>query len=325
MNARNVTVLHGAVPKDAPPDEQDVLAQVESVSAALERLDYAVEALPLTLDLQAARVQLRARSPALVFNLVESVGGSGRLAPLGAMLLEDSDLPYTGTAQTGLFASSNKLMAKQLLSLANIATPGWCTYEEPPPAAGERWITKSVWEHASIGIDDDSIVDAHDLHTALSACRERFSGEWFAEEFVEGREFNIALIGGADSPQVLPPAEIRFVEFPEHKPRIVGYAAKWTPESFEYSHTQRSFDFARAELPLLDELVDIARRCWALFACRGYARVDFRVDQHNRPWVLEVNANPCLAPDAGFATAAREAGLSYDALIARIVAHVPHS
>lgn len=318
-------VLHGAVPPDAAPDELDVLIEVQSVSAALERLDYAVEALPLTLDLQAAHAELRARSPALVFNLVESVNGSGRLAPLGAMLLEDLGLPYTGTSQTGLFASSSKLLAKRFLSLDNIATPAWCLNDEAPPAAGERWITKSVWEHASIGIDDDSIVEAHDLHTALSARHERFGGEWFAEAFIEGREFNIALIDSADGPQVLPPAEIRFVEFPAHKPHIVGYKAKWSSESFEYSHTQRSFEFAQAEQPLLDELENIARRCWLLFEIRGYARVDFRVDQSNRPLVLEVNANPCLAPDAGFVAAARQAGMSYDEIIARIIAHVPHS
>lgn len=318
-------MLHGAVVPDAPPDEQDVLVEVQAVSESLERLGYKTEALPLTLNLEAARAQLKVLAPALVFNLVESIGGSGRLAPLGASLLEELGLPYTGVPQTGLFLSSNKLLTKRMLDLAGIPTPTWCADSASLHATDStRWIVKSVWEHASIGIDDQSVIDSRHVRATLAARREQFGGEWFAEAFIDGREFNIALIGDPGEPQTLPPAEIRFVDFPRDKPRIVGYTAKWSSESFEYSHTRRSFDFATSEQPLLDELTSIAKRCWLLFGCRGYARVDFRVDPEGSPLMLEINANPCLAPDAGFAAAANYAGLLYDDLIARIVTHVSH-
>jgi len=320
-----VTILYGALAKDAPPDEQDVLLEVEAVGAALKRLGYAVATLPVSLNLDAARARLQEQRPAFVFNLVESLDGRGRFCPLGAALLEETGLSYSGCSSTALFTSSNKVLAKRLLRLAGIDTPDWREDASMPASAADgRWIIKSVWEHASVGIDDDSVVDTLDLTDMLAARRERFGGEWFAERYVGGRELNIALINTKNGPRVLPPAEIRFEDFPDGKPHIVGYAAKWRPDSFESVHTPRTFDFDKRDIPLLRTLGEMAGCCWSLLECRGYARVDFRVDEAGRPWVLEVNANPCLAPDAGFAAAAARAGLSYDEVIAHIVNHVSH-
>ena len=139
--------------------------------------------------------------------------------------------------------------------------------------------------------------------------KNRGRGQFFAERYIEGREFNQAVLAG----ELLPMAEIRFVEFPDDKLRIVDFRAKWEEDSFEYTHTLRSFDFAAADQPLLEELRAVARRCWDVFGLSGYARVDFRVDGDNRPWVLEINANPCLSPDSGFYAAAERAGLSFTA------------
>ncbi|MBA2491783.1 MAG: D-alanine--D-alanine ligase [Gammaproteobacteria bacterium] len=318
-------MLYGALAEDALPDEQDVLIEVEAVASALKRLGYAVATLSVSLNLDAARARLQQQRPAFVFNLVESLDGRGRFCPLGAALLEETMVPYTGASSTALFMSSSKLLAKRLLRLCDIDTPDWrADTSASEAAAGDRWIIKSVWEHASIGIDDQSVVDTRYVSEMLAARRERLGGEWFAEQYVDGREFNIALIDNTNGPQVLPPAEIQFKDFPSHKPRIVGYAAKWQLDSFESVHTPRTFNFGAHDYPLLKTLGEIAGRCWSLLECRGYARVDFRVDEAGRPWVLEVNANPCLAPDAGFAAAGRRAGFSYDEVIERIVNHVSH-
>ncbi len=115
---------------------------------------------------------------------------------------------------------------------------------------------------------------------------------------------------------VLPVAEMRFEDFPADKPAIVGYAAKWHPDSFEYRHTVRSF---AVEPALVRQVERLARDCWALFELAGYARVDFRVDAAGCASILEINANPCLSPEAGFAAALGEAGLSYEAAIGRLV------
>jgi D-alanine-D-alanine ligase len=169
---------------------------------------------------------------------------------------------------------------------------------------------------------DDVVVDAarrEELLAALAALHERSGRDCFAEAFVAGRELNLSLLAG----EVLPPAEIDFAAYPEGKPRIVGWAAKWDEGSFEYHHTPRRFDFPAADEALLAELAHLARACWRLFALAGYARVDFRVDGGGRPHILEVNTNPCLSPDAGFAAAVERAGLAYETAIARIVADVP--
>ena len=114
--------------------------------------------------------------------------------------------------------------------------------------------------------------------------------------------------------------EIQFVNFPADKPRIVGYAAKWAENSFESRHTVRRFIDPQQEASLCEQLGQVALRCWDIFQLRGYARVDFRVDADGQPWVLEVNANPCISPDAGFAAAAAEEDISYSEAIQRIVA-----
>ena len=142
----------------------------------------------------------------------------------------------------------------------------------------------------------------------------------FAERFVAGREFNVSLLAESGDVRVLPPAEIDFSAFPPDKPAIVGYAAKWNAASAEYQQTPRTFDFSPTDQPLLTELARLAVACWRRFELRGYARVDFRVDRAGQPWILELNANPCLSPDAGFAAALLRDGVSFDQAVANILA-----
>ena len=170
---------------------------------------------------------------------------------------------------------------------------------------------------ASLGIDDRSIVaDAASVPELLESRRTEYGGEWFAERFVAGRELNVALLATADGPRALPIAEMLFKDFPPGKPRIVGYAAKWDAASFEYRNTVRSF---AVEPALVERAQRIALDCWDLFALDGYARVDLRVDESGVPWVLEINANPCLAPDAGFAVAAAETGIDFQTTVAAVL------
>ena len=124
---------------------------------------------------------------------------------------------------------------------------------------------------------------------------------------------------GFVGPEVLLPAEIDFSAFPAGKPRIVGYSAKWCDDRFEYHHTPRRFDYEAADGPLLDELRRLSARCWECFELRGWVRVDFRVDRAGQPWILEINANPCLSPDAGFAAALAQCSIPYDQAIVRIL------
>ncbi len=315
----DVVILYGAVASDAAPDEQDVLVEVETARAALMSLGYAPVVLPLTLDLAAARRRLLHLRPAFVFNLVESIEGQGRLIHLAPALLESLGLPFTGSGGDAAYVTSNKPLAKRLMTAMGIATPAWAEPGTGPGFAGP-YIVKSVWEHASIGLDDGSVVgERQKLGSLIRRRRRRHGGEWFVERYIEGREFNLSLLARDDGVELLPAAEMCFVGYPPGKPRIVNYAAKWEEDSFEYHATQRRFDFPPGDRDLLARLERAARACWRLFGLRGYARVDCRVDPAGVIQVLEVNINPCLSPDAGFAAAAARAGLDLPAIVARIV------
>lgn len=323
-----VAVVHNAVGPEAGPDERDVLVQAEHVTAALVRRGHHVEAVACDLDLAALARRLEELSPDVVFNLVESLGGHDRLIHVVPSLLDAAGLPYTGAPTEAVFVTTSKLLTKERLSAAALPVPAvLAVYPEagyaaqaasPPPRA----ILKSVWDHGSPALDDEAVVAAASpaaLRARLRAMLPRLSGAGFAEAFVEGREFNVSLLASPEGLVVLPPAEIEFVGYPAGKPRIVGRDAKWAPDSFEYGHTPRRFDFPPEDELLLRELGRLARGAWRRLRLAGYARVDFRVDGAGKPWILEVNVNPCLSPDAGFAAALEEAGVGYDEAIARIL------
>lgn len=322
-------ILHAAIAKDPPPDELDTLLQVQAVGGALAKLGHQVVTVPFSLDLAAARESLRRHAPDLAFNLVEAVEGAGRLIHLAPALLEFLGIPYTGSGSEALFATSNKVLAKQLLRAHAVPTPPWHTLADladDGPLPRGTYIVKSIWEHASVGLDEDSVLEAASRQELREACLERSrgpGGECFAEAFVDGREFNVALLASEGGPQVLPPSEIVFEDYAPGKPKVVGYRAKWHEHSFEYTHTPRRFEFPPDDAPLLAALADIARRCWRIFGLRGYARVDFRLDASGTPQVLEVNANPCLTPEAGYAATLAQAGIPYEKAITRI-AHDAH-
>jgi D-alanine-D-alanine ligase len=314
-----VAVVHDALGEAARADEVDVLDQVRLVSDALAAAGHEVVRLEADLDLAGFARQLRQAAPALVFNLVEALGGSARLIHVLPALLEEIGIPFTGSGSEALFVTSNKLLAKRLLRSADLPTPDWV--DEPSASAlGEtsrRWIVKPVWEDASVGIDDSAVVEGGAAQV-LAGRRPNAKGPLFAEAFIEGREFNLSLLATGTGVDVLPPAEIDFSALAPGQPHIVGYAAKWLPDSFEYANTPRRFDFGAGDRRLLGRLRELALECWELFGSEGYARVDFRVDAAGMPWILEMNANPCLSPDAGFLAAAGRAGLDADKVVLRI-------
>lgn len=331
-----VSVVHNAVSDDDPADEQDVLVQANAVMEALRALGHQAWALPAGLELGTLREQLEALRPDIVFNLVESLAGHGCLIHLVPSLLDAMGLPYTGAPAEAIWLTSHKVMAKERMVANGLPTPPWSgpfPQHLPSPLSlqdlpqceslSRPWIIKSLWEHASVGLEADNVVEGCGNQTLEQAMAERapfLGGVCFAEAFIEGREFNLSLLESPQGPQVLPPAEIIFEGYAAGQPRIVGYRAKWDVNSEEFRHTPRSFDFGPGDHPLLAELQALALQCWRLFGLRGYARVDFRVDERGRPWILEINANPCLSPDAGFAAALARAGLDFIQAVKWIVA-----
>lgn len=337
-----VVLLHDEIRPGAREDELDALVQADVIAGALGELGHTSERAPFSLNLRAVSDELRRLKPDVVFNLAESVEGQGRLVYLPPALLDLLRLRYTGGHTDAMFVTSNKVLAKQVLATHGIATAPWLAHglvvgaqESQPLACASglqpraalplpgRYIIKSVWEEASLGLEDDSVVEVNDadaLRAEINARAERVGGEAFAELYIDGREFNLSVLAGPEGPEVLPPAEIHFVDYPADRLKLVGYRAKWDADSFEFHHTPRCFDFPPEDADLVSLLCEIARECWHLLGLRGYARVDFRVDAAGRPWVLEINSNPCLSPDAGFAAAAQQGRLSFPEVVARILA-----
>jgi D-alanine-D-alanine ligase len=308
----NILVLHSDIPADAPPEDLDTLIAAEAVAAALAARGHQTE--QAAFREETLRQLLADRRPGIVFNLVEGVDGQGRLAPRAPEMLAALGQRFTGVSAKAMAATNDKPLTKMMLRQAGLPTPGWAVPPDWAGLDGGRWIVKSALEDASLGLDDGAVVEGGQVLKRAADCAARFGGDWFAERYIEGREFNIAVLDG----KVLPMAEMRFERWPEGKPRIVGYDAKWEEDSAGWNGTVRVFGVERHEPRLADALRTACEQVWKLFGLTGFARVDFRVDLDGVPLILEINTNPCISPDAGFAAAAAEAGLSYEDLIEAI-------
>ena len=319
-----IVILHTDVAPDAGSDEQDTILQAQTIAEAITSLGHEPVMLPFAMDLNATISKLRALKPDVVFNLVESLGGKGSMIYFSTALLDFLRLPYTGCRTDAMYLTSNKPLTKKLLHASGIPTPPWITTDGIATglAPSGTYLMKPSWEDASVGLDDDAIVFMTDQNHIITALRNRqaeIGCDCFAEAYIEGREFNIALLARDQGVQILPASEILFQDYPQGKLKILDYRAKWVEDSFEYDNTRRTLDIAPEDDALADRLRDIALRCWNLFDLRGYARVDFRVDKQGNPFVLEINANPCLSLDAGFAAALERASIKYSEAIADII------
>ncbi len=319
-----VAVLRDRVPPGAPADELDNARQAAAVQQALEDLGHEAAQVPIGLDLEAAAAELLDLRPDAVFNLVEALDGHDRLCPAAPALAQCLGLPHTGGGAFALAATADKLRTKAMLAGAGLPTPPWLTARgggsEDIPAG--PYIIKPVYEHGSVGIDEDSVVFAAGRSELLGilAARSRALGlECFAEGYVDGREFNVAVLDGPHGPEVLPQAEMLFRDWPAGRPRVVGYRAKWDESAAQYHDTVRRFEHPEGDAPLLYALAEASLGCAALFGLSGYSRVDFRVTDRGEPMVIDVNVNPCIAPEAGFCAAAARAGIDYRAMVDRIL------
>ena len=308
---------------DDTADNQDTLVQLEEISATLKSLNIETFEVAFNASVGDVERELWRIKPDFVFNLVETLKGSDSLIYLAAALYEMLQIPYTGCSAVSLAMLASKIRQKQMLRLAGLPTADfYCTETEADFSAGP-WIVKSDTEHASVGISSDSVLPTlAEAKKTMEQKKRAFGGVWFAERFIDGREFNLSLLPIENGQlQVLPAAEIRFVNFPKDKPKIVDYAAKWDTESEVYQATQRSFEFSAGDKNLLLKLEEICYQCWRLFGLSGAARIDFRIDANGNPWILEINANPCLSSDAGFMVAAGKAGLSAQDVIKKLLPH----
>ena len=261
-------------------------------------------------------------SPRFVFNLCEEIDGKCELEMCVAGLLELMGLPYTGSDPYVLGLALNKYHVKQILRAAGIPTArGYLRYpgQDLTIPRGTRFpvIVKPSRQDASLGINSNSVCHAPEqLEKQILYIHEVYGQEALVEEYLDGREFNVSVMGDRN-PEVLAVSEINFSGLPDDEPRIVSYRAKWDEASSVFNSTVPICP-APISKRLENRIRDIALRSYECIGCRDYARIDMRSDSRGRIYVLEVNPNPDISPNAGFARAARAAGYSYSEMVLRI-------
>jgi D-alanine-D-alanine ligase len=301
---------------------QAVRACADAVATAASEGGYEPELVRACGDPGELARRLRAARPDVVFNLCEALEGDPRLEVAAAWMLELLRLPYTGCRPAAIGLCLEKPVAKSVLLANGVSVPlgqTLATGDERIWVESPRYIVKPSREDASHGISSRSVVASPAEARALA--REivaEYHQPALLEEFIDGREVNVAILESEHGPRILPPSEIDYTSFPPELPRIVSYAAKWDPHSPEWKHMP-VVPMADAGDAAGTALKAMALQAWRVLGLSGYARIDFRLHATRGAFVLEANPNPDLSPDAGFATSAARAGIGYADLVGRIV------
>ncbi|HET8632750.1 MAG TPA: hypothetical protein VFL88_01285 [Gemmatimonadales bacterium] len=304
------------------PTQEDLDVVVAQVVRALRKLGHSVSVLPLFSDVPEFIKGLSRRKPELVFNMAEMFGDSVMGDMLVAALLETQEVRYTGGGPGDLYLSQDKGLSKKLLDYEGILYPRFAVFSQSEgfETGGNLRMplfVKPLRADASIGIAANSLVhDTGALMKRVAAIHRDLNDAALAEEYIEGREFYVGILGNS-KPMAMPPVEVDFTGFPEDQPKILDSRAKWNIRSREYKGTNSVI----AELPdeLRARLIKVSLDAYRALRVRDYGRVDLRLTGTGEIYVLEVNASCYLEETAEFAMAARAAGMSYEEMIGKIV------
>lgn len=318
-----IVVLHTADALEPPPIDP-LLDQLRDTLTALKH-----DVRRVVVDccqVEQAAAELRDAKPDIVFNVAESFGGKSALESNVAALLNLLNLHYTGSSPGGLLLAGDKVLTKKVLSFHGIKTPEFATlYRGALDWAGDLSfpvIVKPPQEDASLGITSASVVHGlKDLFARIDELQSEFQQPVLVEQFVDGREFYVGVLGNANA-EALPVIELDFTGFPSDRPRIASWAAKWGDDGdgvgaeFDGAH---SIFPAQLDAELETRMKEIAVESFHALRLRDYARIDLRVTEAGEIFVIEVNPNCYLERESEFARAAKQRGLEYDALLARIL------
>jgi D-alanine-D-alanine ligase len=295
---------------------------VGQVASVLRKQKHQVSTLAVHGDVKKLVSGLARRKPDLIFNLLEEFGDdpAGNISVTG--LLELERYKYTGCGPGEFYLGQDKALAKKLLAFEEILYPRFAVFSrnadfETGGNLRMPLFVKPVAQDASIGIDEKSLVhNATELLERVTAIHDQYEDAALAEEYIEGREFYVGVLGNMDA-QALPPLEADFSAMPHGALRVYDRNAKWGPGS----EAERGVKAVVADLPdeLRARLQKVSLDAYRALRVRDYGRVDLRMAETGDIYVLEVNASCYLEKTDEFAMAAKAAGIEYPDLVERIV------
>jgi D-alanine-D-alanine ligase len=303
--------------------EVGVLDEREDIGRALQAMGFKSTTFNVDSDISRLIAFLKEEEPDVIFNLCESIGNQSIHEMHVAGLYELLGIPYTGSDALTLGLALNKARVKDILRANNLPTPRYQVIKSPMKIILNEdlrypLIVKPSKEDSSVGISTDSVVEnPSDLKKRVRYIIEQFDQPALVEEFIDGRELYVAILGNRKE-IILPISEIDMSTLPKLYRRIITYNAKWVKGSEEYECTN---GVCPAKIPQETEtlLKEYALKAYRLTGCRDYARIDFRLSNDNEPYILEVNPNPDISDDAGFARSSRVYGYKFEELIEKIV------
>ncbi len=291
--------------------------EIKKIRSGLRKYYGKVRTLAIDRDVQKTIKKINSFRPDIIFNFVESVEGIASYEYCMAGLFELLGFQYTGNLPSCLGNCLNKSRTKNILRSFGISTPASFTVKKSEKVTAKDikltypLILKLLNEDASIGISEFSVVkNFRSLSKHLQFLQNTYRQDVLIEEYIEGRELNVAILGRT----ALPVSEIIFKGLPDQLPKIVTYDGKWMQDSTYFRFTNPQCP-ARLNKRLLKRVEEISLAAFDAMNCRDYARVDLRLDKNNIPYVIEVNPNPDISTDSGFARAAKAAGMEYPELL----------
>jgi len=304
--------------------EAGVLVEMEAVRCALELLGQPHTLYPVGTDLPAIIARLHADPPDVAVNLCEMFPGThgGEMYMPG--VLELLGIPYTGSTPLTIGICLHKGFTKHHLASSGVPVPDFVTVRrlDDKIDVGFPLIVKPLYADASRGIHPDSVVfDEAGLRRKLRYVLEDFGQPAIVERFIGGREFKVATFGNRP-PRTLPLSEVDYYpNMLQDLPSILGYDAKWNPESLQY----KGYDVvcpASIEDDLARRLREVAMDACLSLGCRDYARVDLRADEEENVYVLDVNPNPDISPDSGYMSSWEATGKNYADFVSELLGFV---
>ncbi|MCE5341895.1 MAG: ATP-grasp domain-containing protein [Planctomycetaceae bacterium] len=325
----DILILHNTFgPADDPlyQSRAAVMEQVDMVAQSCKKIGIKCAILEVE-NITHLMSILAGRKEKIIFNLVEEFIGDIKQACFVPLICQSFNKSCTGSKTAVLITAQDKSQTKNLLTQKGLPCPVGVTFGpndkfNPNLFKKGKYIIKPALSDASEGITTDCVVqmpaDREKAKKIVKQIQKKFNQPVIMEQFICARELNVSVLEKDGKIEVLPIAEIDFSAFPKDLPKIVDYDAKWQKDSFAYNNTPRKIP-ADLDKKLSNEIEKLAVGAWNTLGCRDYVRVDFRLDEEDKPYIIEINPNPDISADAGFAAALEAAGIPYELFVFAVI------